>query len=64
MIVARLCHVAGQRDGYDLETFRLAVVEGKHPEGSPLSSDMPRWTIGAEDLADLAEYLKTLPQLF
>ncbi len=61
MIVARLCHVAGQRDGYDLETFRLAVVEGKHPDGTPLSLNMPRWNISAEDLADLAENLKTLP---
>lgn len=47
--------------GYDLETFGLAVVEGKHPDGTPLSANMPRWNIGDEDLADLAEYLKTLP---
>ena len=45
---------------YDLELFRLAVVEGKHPDGDPLSEDMPRWNIGNEDLEDLAEYLMTL----
>jgi mono/diheme cytochrome c family protein len=48
-------------DGYDLGTFRLAVVEGRHPDGALLSSNMPRWNISDEDLADLAEYLETLP---
>jgi hypothetical protein len=47
--------------GYDLETFRLAVVEGQHPDGEPLDSDMPRWRMGEQDLADLAEYLRSLP---
>lgn len=45
---------------YDLELFRMAVVEGKHPDGEPLSEDMPRWNIGDEDLIDLAEYLMSL----
>jgi hypothetical protein len=47
--------------GYDLDAFRLAVVEGKHPDGEALNRDMPRWRISDEDLADLFEYLKTLP---
>lgn len=47
---------------YNLDTFRLAVVEGKHPDGEPLNSDMPRWTVGREDLNDLLDYLKSLPQ--
>jgi hypothetical protein len=46
---------------YTLEEFRLAVVEGKHPDGEPLSTDMPRWQIGDQDLADLFEFLKSLP---
>jgi cytochrome c553 len=46
---------------YNLETFRLAVVEGKHPGGTPLSANMPRWRLSDEDLAELAEYLKTRP---
>lgn len=47
--------------GYDLETFRLAVVTGQHPNGDSLSLDMPRWSLGDDDLADLADYLKSLP---
>ncbi len=46
---------------FDPEKFRLAVVEGKDPDGSQLSTDMPRWNIGSDDLADLIEYLKKLP---
>ena len=46
---------------YDLEIFRQAIVLGKHPDGDSLSSDMPRWEISEDDLADLFEYLKTLP---
>jgi len=51
----------GGSEGYDLETFRMAVVEGRHPNGERLSSVMPRWQLSDEDLADLLEYLKTLP---
>jgi hypothetical protein len=47
--------------GYELETFRLAVVEGRHPDGEPLSNDMPRWNMGDQDLADLVDYLQSLP---
>ena len=46
---------------FDAENFRLAVVEGQDPDGTQLSTDMPRWTIGSDDLADLISYLKTLP---
>lgn len=45
---------------YDLDLFRLAVVEGEHPDGEPLSENMPRWNIGDQDLEDLAEFLMTL----
>jgi len=45
---------------YSLEDFRLAVVEGKHPDGDSFSRDMPRWQISDEDLADLFEFLKSL----
>ncbi len=51
----------GHNEGeYDLEQFRLAVVEGEHPDGEPLSEDMPRWDMNDEDLEDLAEYLMSL----
>ena len=47
--------------GYDLETFRMAVVEGKHPNGESLGTDMPRWSMSDEDLSDLFDYLMSLP---
>ncbi len=46
---------------YDIETFRLAVVEGRHPDGDPLDEAMPRWELMDGDLVDLAEYLQSLP---
>ena len=46
---------------FDAENFRLAVTKGQDPDGTVLNTDMPRWNIGSEDLADLIEYLKTLP---
>jgi len=46
---------------FDAEKFRLAVTEGQNPDGTQLKTDMPRWDIGDDDLADLIAYLKTLP---
>jgi len=46
--------------GYDMDDFRVAVIEGQHPDGKSLKQDMPRWNIGEEDLLDLANYLKSL----
>jgi hypothetical protein len=46
---------------FDAELFRLAVTKGQDPDGTQLSTDMPRWSIGDDDLADLIAYLKTLP---
>lgn len=51
---------SGSAQGYTLEDFRLAVEAGKDPDGSSMSTDMPRWDLGTQDLADLADYLKTL----
>ncbi len=45
---------------FDAETFRLAVAKGQDPDGTQLNTDMPRWNIGNDDLADLIVYLKTL----
>ena len=50
----------GEAADYGLETFRSAVVEGTHPDGKPLNSNMPRWTMSEEDLNDLLNYLKSL----
>jgi hypothetical protein len=46
---------------FDAEKFRAAVVEDKDPDGTQMSTDMPRWTIGDGDLTDLIAYLKILP---
>jgi hypothetical protein len=46
---------------FDAEQFRLAVVNGQDPAGMQLSTDMPRWKISDDDLADLIAFLKTLP---
>lgn len=51
---------AGEHEGYDLEDFRLAVVEGKHPDGESLDRDMPRWRMDDQDLADLFAFLKEI----
>ncbi len=48
-------------EGYTLEMFRQAVVDGQHPDGEALDWDMPRWQLADGDLEDLFEYLKTLP---
>lgn len=46
---------------FDAEKFGLAVTKGQDPDGTQLSTDMPRWNIGKDDQADLIAYLKTLP---
>ncbi len=46
---------------FDAEKFRLALTKGQDPNGTMLNTDMPRWNIGDDDLADLIAYLKTLP---
>jgi hypothetical protein len=52
----------GDEEGreYNLEDFRLAVIEGKHPDGQPLSREMPRWQMEEEYLADLLAFLKSM----
>jgi mono/diheme cytochrome c family protein len=52
---------ADEHAGYDLEDFRMAVIEGKHPDGEALSSDMPRWKMSDQDLQYLFEFLKSIP---
>jgi len=45
------------------DTFRTIVVEGKHPNGEPMSSDMPRWNLDDEDLSDLADFITSMLDL-
>ena len=51
---------ADEHGEYDIEAFRHAVVEGKHPNGDDLSRDMLRWQMDEDDLVDLLGYLKSL----
>lgn len=53
-------HATGD-DLSDLQAFRLAVSQGQHPDGEALSPDMPRWQMSDADLADVLEFLKSLP---
>lgn len=46
---------------YDLDTFRQAVVNGKHPDGETLSTDIPRWEMSDQGLADLFDFLQSFP---
>jgi len=46
---------------FNAEQFRLAVTKDQDPDGTQMSTDMPRWTMSNADLADLMAYLKTLP---
>lgn len=50
----------GHADEYNFETFRRAVIDGEHPDGDPLSRDMPRWRMGNESMEALVDYLRTL----
>ena len=45
---------------YNLEAFKNAVVNGQHPDGDSLGTDMPRWKMSDDDLADLFAFLQSL----
>lgn len=49
-----------QPGGYDIEIFSNSVVEGKHPDGDTLNTDMPRWQISDQDIEDLLAFLETI----
>jgi len=51
----------GNPTEYSLDDLRGAVVEGQDTAGDELDSEMPRWQMNDEDLADLLSFLKTLP---
>lgn len=52
----------GRKRSYGLEDFRLAVAEGKHPDGERLKRDMPRWQMSNADLEGLFAFVQRLPQ--
>lgn len=53
-------HEGDEHGEYDFDSFKMAVVGGKHPDGDDLSEEMPRWQISDADLQDLADYLMSL----
>jgi hypothetical protein len=44
------------------DDFRQQVVTGRHPDGTELEADMPRWQMSDSDLADVFAFLKALPE--
>jgi mono/diheme cytochrome c family protein len=45
---------------YDEVSIKQAITQGIEPDGEPLNTFMPRWSISDRDLDDLIEFLKTL----
>lgn len=59
-VLAYVESLHGNRDPYTEETLARAIREGLDSEGRPLSYLMPRFALGAEDMAALVDYLKSL----
>jgi mono/diheme cytochrome c family protein len=51
----------GRQRPYDIDDFRQQVENGRHPDGSPVQADMPRWQMSDPDMKDLFSFLKALP---
>lgn len=49
-----------RRPAYDEQTLRRAIVDGVDSAGNALHAAMPRYAMSAEELNDLAAYLKVL----
>jgi len=45
---------------YTEDTVKRAITQGADAAGQPLDAVMPRWSMSAQDLDDVVEYLKTL----
>jgi cytochrome c1 len=37
-------------------------VSGRHPDGTEVEADMPRWQMSDSDQADVFAFLKSLPE--
>ncbi len=56
-----LKHPTGREHSpYTEESLARAISEGMDPAGNPLDVSMPRYTMPAEDLADLVAYIKRI----
>lgn len=47
---------------YDLDDFRQQVEQGRHPDGTEVKQEMPRWQMSEADLADLFAFLRSQPE--
>jgi mono/diheme cytochrome c family protein len=56
-----MSELKGRQRPYDIDDFRQQVVIGRHPDGTDVKADMPRWKMSDSDLADVFSYLKTVP---
>ena len=49
----------GNHDAYNDETLRRAIADGRDPGNEQLDAAMPRWSMAAQDLADLIGFLRS-----
>lgn len=45
---------------YGDELMKRAITRGVGPDGRPLFTPMPRWSMSDEDLVDLLAYLRSM----
>jgi mono/diheme cytochrome c family protein len=57
-----MSELKGRQRSYDIDDFRQQVVNGRHPDGTEVKPDMPRWQVSDPDLADVFAFLKALPE--
>lgn len=57
-----MSELKGRQRPYDIEDFRRQVENGRHPDGTEVKADMPRWQMSDSDLADVFAFLKALPE--
>ncbi len=49
----------GDHESYDDAALRRAITKGVDPGGKQLDPGMPRWSMAAQDLADLIDFIRS-----
>jgi mono/diheme cytochrome c family protein len=57
-----MSELKGRQRPYDIDDFLQQVESGRHPDGTEVKADMPRWQMSGPDLADLFTFLKAVPE--
>jgi len=57
-----MSELKGRQRSYDIDDFRQQVESGRHPDGTEVKADMPRWQMTDSDLADVFAFLEALPE--